>query len=433
MNLIEIFFLFLSCIKINCHKDIINCLLDYGADVNKLNYEGLSPLAACHVLFYTKHTWNENIGENLTKENLFNSVHWDKQSGTFVQRKPIYHQNRTRSKIEAASTSQSSINSATGSNQENLTDDMPKKLSNTSRDSTSRHGISGVDNTMTIETEENVKAHTATDSENVCGKIEGHLNSDEDKTNGLVTCLNGDISPEASQLNCAVIAKETHINRDKIHNDQTRKIITEEDIPNDQQDIPSNYHSGQCFEPGLEHQTSLYDIGYTQPAQVSNIKESIVQRSEIVDKNTFIHIFLNRAASARSKQNSVNSYCDTRDDVHYNQYETSWNLNEKSNRKTGLEKGNISVAITAPEPDLQESTQYSMQNAISSSIHTTNTVEDTDSVKSVEQNRQKLITQQRYILNLLSIDNFSLDLHYNRGVRPQGMIFISTLPTFLYF
>lgn len=67
-------------------------MLDYGADINKLNYEGLSPLAACHVLFYTKHTWKKNIGETLSEENLLNSVRWDTDNGTFIQRNPVYKQ-----------------------------------------------------------------------------------------------------------------------------------------------------------------------------------------------------------------------------------------------------------------------------------------------------------------------------------------------------
>ncbi|XP_070688383.1 ankyrin repeat and MYND domain-containing protein 1 [Pempheris klunzingeri] len=37
---------------INCHNDVIQLLLDLGADIDKLNCEGMSALAVCHVLYY---------------------------------------------------------------------------------------------------------------------------------------------------------------------------------------------------------------------------------------------------------------------------------------------------------------------------------------------------------------------------------------------
>ncbi|XP_068685368.1 ankyrin repeat and MYND domain-containing protein 1-like [Montipora foliosa] len=72
--------------SVNCHRDVINCLLDNGANVNKLNDEGLSALAACHVLFYTKHTWKDNIAENIPVENLFNCIQEDLQKGIYIHR-----------------------------------------------------------------------------------------------------------------------------------------------------------------------------------------------------------------------------------------------------------------------------------------------------------------------------------------------------------
>ncbi|XP_068175566.1 ankyrin repeat and MYND domain-containing protein 1 [Antennarius striatus] len=37
---------------VNCHNDVIHRLLDSGADIDKLNSEGMSALAVCHVLYY---------------------------------------------------------------------------------------------------------------------------------------------------------------------------------------------------------------------------------------------------------------------------------------------------------------------------------------------------------------------------------------------
>ncbi|KAM7387688.1 hypothetical protein PAMP_023910 [Pampus punctatissimus] len=38
--------------SVNCHNNVIQLLLDMGADIDKLNCEGMSALAVCHVLYY---------------------------------------------------------------------------------------------------------------------------------------------------------------------------------------------------------------------------------------------------------------------------------------------------------------------------------------------------------------------------------------------
>lgn len=38
--------------QVNGHDKVIHLLLDMGVDIDKLNCEGMSALAVCHVLYY---------------------------------------------------------------------------------------------------------------------------------------------------------------------------------------------------------------------------------------------------------------------------------------------------------------------------------------------------------------------------------------------
>lgn len=77
--------------KVNCYRDVINCLLDNGVNVNKLNDEGLLVFVVCYVFFYIKYIWKNNIVEIIFDENLFNCIQEDKQKGIYIYRN--YRQN----------------------------------------------------------------------------------------------------------------------------------------------------------------------------------------------------------------------------------------------------------------------------------------------------------------------------------------------------
>ncbi|XP_044218554.1 ankyrin repeat and MYND domain-containing protein 1 isoform X1 [Thunnus albacares] len=108
---------------VNCHNDVIQLLLDMGADIDKLNCEGMSALAVCHVLYYPFQSLQTTSSEPPDKTQVLRS---QSPCGNSPQISPLDFTTDTPSPNSRPQTTNTTLSNQT--NQSHISDQATEEL-----------------------------------------------------------------------------------------------------------------------------------------------------------------------------------------------------------------------------------------------------------------------------------------------------------------
>nr|XP_061831494.1 ankyrin repeat and MYND domain-containing protein 1-like [Nerophis lumbriciformis] len=76
---------------VNCRNDVIHLLLDMGANIDKLNFEGMSALSVCHCLYYPFQSLSTFAGPPTTSQDVTGQLILPEKPHSSNQKKALLH------------------------------------------------------------------------------------------------------------------------------------------------------------------------------------------------------------------------------------------------------------------------------------------------------------------------------------------------------